>query len=1107
MHALCDYHRTCGVPLPNCLKILATNIRYEWVGIFPSRDALVVQGLASSTSLEHGVVKSSWLDIVLEIVGHGPESGYGESLKTKVMAICPEHAMAMADWQHMQALTCRVARSTYAIIERFMMKHRLATPPIPQSWLRDQYILLKGRKGGDFCSEREQNLALIRMLGTIEEIVRKSGIDLATSLVFITRRTELNEASRKNVVRLAKKYNAGMESSHAHYGRSYDFDERFARGEFDAIVHATSNPSLAGRYWAWVKEAEQQRLEAERAEERKALECAAASAAKDAEQIVSEARGMQSSLEADVKRRDDEIIAKYMDTYTLHLRTFHHKVSGITKDRIAAIEEAWVLHHDTEDQLRESFMQQCQGRFVVVPAVKNKSSVVLQGPRAWNTAIDASTPLLMWIDLGFTVLEAADLRQAITLVGKCGLVVLLQPFSALSDVVAQEAALFTEVDYEKTSVVRVFMQWKTSLGLKISYAFLLFDASMESAHSLLLQRVLNSTVVTQTGALFNLPACENKAMDSAGRHVLHEGQRGQAFYLRFLTDVGLATPMMLHGTVPIDFVICEADGGVGDLLHIIIEQNKKSNIFSKSTQWVGTTTFSSKCRSTASRSSRLVQLVEEDTRYWMDRQGSSAEPSAASFHARAKESADLIPQVPRLPDVLRERAQFEVTLPRHVRLPACDAARAIPLLEAQPQHFLHYVPAPFALQVKCMEVGLVVGPSILFRNTNGLYATRDFDAGEIICTGANAEGRWLRDDEVKVQANHLRVELQLISPFRRPHVMVLDGDPTRDPWACLNPSPSKEHPVNVVSEIVFGEMGSSFLVFKAARTIKAFSTELLWQDDASSPPVTTQKDSQPPESGDEHTLDEDSLSQAPSSEPASPPTDPKVELEPSPAQGTANVPQPDAAAVDDPRVPEPEAAAVDVPALQQLRDDGQVIGSITEPDGKLLFAPPDRVYATFDDKKCVSKLSPRILLSSLHGKVVATSSWKHVEYALSDSSKIFFNHEIYKLSDARQNIRHIWGKGVVNKTAKIKAQNVNSDGEPVALWWEPQKSAMRAYIEVLLSNSNVKPMFMMEATKGPGGTTLTPCGVCFNLTKPVKIQAVNGALPAIAVIAPASSAT
>jgi hypothetical protein len=174
-------------------------------------------------------------------------------------------------------------------------------------------------------------------------------------------------------------------------------------------------------------------------------------------------------------------------------------------------------------------------------------------------------------------------------------------------------------------------------------------------------------------------------------------------------------------------------------------------------------------------------------------------------------------------------------------------------LEAQPQHILHYVPAPFALQVKCMEVGLVVGPSMFFRNMNGLYATRDFDAGDIICTGANAEGRWLRDGEVKVQANHLRVELQLISPFRRPHVMVLDGDPTRDPWACLNPSPSKEHPVNVVSEIVFGEMGSSFLVFKAVRTIKAFRTELLWQDDVSSPPVTTQQDSQPPESGDEHT--------------------------------------------------------------------------------------------------------------------------------------------------------------------------------------------------------------------------------------------------------------
>jgi len=367
LHALCDYHRTGGMPLPHCLKTLATNIRYEWVGTFPSRDALVVQGLASVASLEHGVVKLSWLDIVLEIVGNGPESGYGEALKSKVMSICPEHAMAMADWQHMQALTCRVARSTYAIIERFMLKHRLATPPIPQSWLREQYMLLKGRKGGECCNEREQNLAVLRLLGSIQEIANKQNIDLATSLTLLTRKPELNEQSRKNIVRLTKKYVAGMEATHAHYGHPFDFDDRYASGELDSVIHATSNPALAGRYWAWVKEAEQQRLEAQRSAERRALECAAAAAAKDAEKIASEAQGMQSSLEADVRRRDDEILAKYVDTYTLQLRTFQHVVSGITKDQIGGIEEAWVLHHDTEAQRRDSFAQQCQGRFVVHP--------------------------------------------------------------------------------------------------------------------------------------------------------------------------------------------------------------------------------------------------------------------------------------------------------------------------------------------------------------------------------------------------------------------------------------------------------------------------------------------------------------------------------------------------------------------------------------------------------------------------------------------------------------------------------------------------------------------------------------------------------------------
>ena len=108
------------------------------------------------------------------------------------------------------------------------------------------------------------------------------------------------------------------------------------------------------------------------------------------------------------------------------------------------------------------------------------------------------------------------------------------------------------------------------------------------------------------------------------------------------------------------------------------------------------------------------------------------------------------------------------------------------------------------------------------------------------------------------------------------------------------------------------------------------------------------------------------------------------------------------------------------------------------------------------------------------------------------------------MSDVRPQINHTWGKGVVNKNLKIKAHNVNSDGELVELWWKPPKSELQPYIEALLSNSNVKPMFMMETIKGPDGASLTPIGVCFHLTKPVKIQAGDGALPATAVIAPAS---
>lgn len=124
-HRACALHMLCAsffdrtLSLPAWLSSMASTVAYQWEGI-TTRERLVAKGVASTASLQHGIVKLSWLDIVMEVINGG--EAFGDSLQASVLKSCPEHAASVADWQHMKALTTRVSVVVYDLIAQYMQE-------------------------------------------------------------------------------------------------------------------------------------------------------------------------------------------------------------------------------------------------------------------------------------------------------------------------------------------------------------------------------------------------------------------------------------------------------------------------------------------------------------------------------------------------------------------------------------------------------------------------------------------------------------------------------------------------------------------------------------------------------------------------------------------------------------------------------------------------------------------------------------------------------------------------------------------------------------------------------------------------------------------------
>ncbi len=246
LHAILALYRERGESLPSWLQRMAQGISVKYLGLVQKEDAFA-RGLAASASMQEGAVRLNWVEIVLQVLAHG--DSFGTALQAKVFAVCPEYAKKMNHWQHMAALTTRVSKRCYNRLENFTNELGLIVAPLPQTWLRESWILLKprGAVGAAALTEDEQYFSLERLLGAVRVAIAQNPAPMTHNQLGRL----IPEAQRKEFVMLAKKFIAGMSATGV---SAEELLPRFARGEFDHKIKATSDPATAGRFWPWVKD-------------------------------------------------------------------------------------------------------------------------------------------------------------------------------------------------------------------------------------------------------------------------------------------------------------------------------------------------------------------------------------------------------------------------------------------------------------------------------------------------------------------------------------------------------------------------------------------------------------------------------------------------------------------------------------------------------------------------------------------------------------------------------------------------------------------------------------------------------------------------------------
>ncbi len=221
-----------------------------------------------------------------------------------------------------------------------MVKQGMTSPIIPQTWLRDPAFLLRTSKSQEGMTGPEQTTAIHRLLGLIEQTAQAEQVDLKTDTALVTRK--ISDSDRKRVYLTTKKFVQGMAAGEPEHGYSHQsFLSRFASGEFDTVLWATTSPTVTGKYWPWVKAAQTEAKEAAAKEAAAALataaaeaEVAAETAKHEAEEVLQRSAVAKSAAERAHHLAGLGVLAKLQVAYRRTVEIF-------SRTEGAALAEAW----------------------------------------------------------------------------------------------------------------------------------------------------------------------------------------------------------------------------------------------------------------------------------------------------------------------------------------------------------------------------------------------------------------------------------------------------------------------------------------------------------------------------------------------------------------------------------------------------------------------------------------------------------------------------------------------------------------------------------------------------------------------------------------------
>ena len=450
-------------------------------------------------------------------------------------------------------------------------------------------------------------------------------------------------------------------------------------------------------------------------------------------QEVADAGNQQIVCAEGLAEKEVALAHKLHEGYMLVLQSNHFKI-------IAAL-PAWLKTAEEEFAKCEERRAQAQQTASQLNEWCLRKQGLLADDEWTKYSLDPVVFLVESIVLTISETPVEDFKRTMASVGSSGIVILLLRPQDL----AMEASLISAL--AECLVIRVFLQW---LAMQ-QYGWLLCitnysDIDKAKEGSRLLKRILTS-VACMTGACTQIPNVEDgEIVMTSCRHALLPHQRGQGFYRHLLTTLNIVTPGQIAGTEPQDFTMVEFDAGVAEVIAVMGQLLPAVSVADAKPRWIGTIVALPKCRSNVQRVevvSKVIAKVSVASRRiakrMLERQVSCLPQTVL----------DICRDIPVAPDPPRSLVKVRPIDPA-VHIHPCsggtfDADAAQPV-ERESQcsidKFDMWLPDSLALLRRCQRDSVMVAPSSFLEGDVGLYPTRDFKQGDIICQGVSSIGKW-----------------------------------------------------------------------------------------------------------------------------------------------------------------------------------------------------------------------------------------------------------------------------------------------------------------------------------------------------------------------------